>query len=117
MDRPVFIASKDLFFITKVKEVARALDCQILSVKSDRSWDEQIPASSEGALLLIDLEKSVMTLADIAARTRLLQQNGCRCVCFFSHVHADVEQQAIELGLGEVMPRSLFVRILPELLG
>jgi hypothetical protein len=41
---------------------------------------------------------------------------GWKVVSFFSHVHGDTAENAVSLGLGEVMPRSKFVRVLPELL-
>jgi hypothetical protein len=44
-----------------------------------------------------------------------LVAQGWRVVSFFSHVHEEVAGEAVELGLGEVMPRSKFVRVLPSL--
>jgi hypothetical protein len=64
---------------------------------------------------MIDLEKCGApkdTLKDPVAR---LIAQGWRVVSFFSHVHEEVAGEALGLGLGEVMPRSKFVRVLPGL--
>ena len=120
MSNQAVLVSRDLFFITKVKEVALAASCNVLTVKSEQAWESQLKDCLEGqatpGVVLLDLEKAGMPLASLVTGARRLAERGWRCIGFYSHVHADVEQEARGLGLEEVMPRSRFVKILPELL-
>lgn len=116
MVSPVFLLTKDLLFITKVREVALASERELKTIKSDKALDEALTQCVEPGLLMVDLEKPVLPLEFLASRVQGLVGNGWRCVSFFSHVHSDLEDKANTLGLGEVMPRSRFVKVLPELL-
>ena len=114
----IVLVSKDLFFISKVKEVAASFGKTVLVVKSEAKLNElSAAAASGGGLLLIDLEKSAVALEVIAAVYSGLASRGWRALSFFSHVHDEVADRAEELGLGQVMPRSRFVKVLPEVLG
>jgi hypothetical protein len=116
MAAPIFLLTKDFLFITKVREVARATGRELTTIKSEKGLDDALSQSTESGLLMVDLEKAVLSLEDLSLRVTALIGRGWRCVSFFSHVHADLEGRARELGLGEVMPRSRFVKVLPELL-
>lgn len=116
MAAPIFLLSKDLLFITKIKEAALVGQREVTTLKNEKALDEALAQCVESGLLMVDLEKAVLPLEMLAARVQGLAGKGWRCVSFFSHVHADLEARANTLGLGEVMPRSRFVRILPELL-
>jgi hypothetical protein len=115
MPSPLLLLTKDLLFITKVKEVALATGREVTTIKSEKALEEALNQCVEPGLLLVDLEKSVLPLEALSSRTQGLIESGWRCVSFFSHVHADLEERANSLGLGEVMPRSRFVKMLPEL--
>jgi hypothetical protein len=112
----IILLSKDLFFISKVKEVAASVGRVVVVAKSIGALRE---ATTEGTLpgvMLMDLEKSGVPLEELAGVFSELTLNGWRGVSFFSHVHDAVGDRAKELGLGEVMPRSRFVKVLPEVL-
>lgn len=114
----IVLISKDLIFISKVREVAASFGKAVAVIKSEAKLNElSVVSASAGGLLLIDLEKSGMSLETISAVHAGLVQRGWRALSFFSHVHDEVATQAEELGLGQVMPRSRFVRVLPEVLG
>lgn len=109
------LLSGDLMFISKVKEVAAASNTQVKVARSLEALERALSESSTPGVLMIDLEKCGAprdTLQEPAAR---LIAQGWRVVSFFSHVHEEVAAEALGLGLGEVMPRSKFVRVLPEL--
>ena len=113
----IVLISRDLIFISKVKEVAASLGKTVAVVKSEAKLHELRAGGALGCgLLLIDLEKSPVGLEAIAAVCKRLTQQGWRALSFFSHVHDEVSLRAEELGLGEVMPRSRFVKVLPEVL-
>lgn len=110
------LLSRDLLFITKIKEVAAAQQCELVIVKSEAALHEAILAVPDRGVVLVDLEKTPVPLEVVAKTLSSSQQSGWRCVCFFSHVHHDTGESARALGLGDVMPRSKFVQQLPHLL-
>jgi len=109
------LVSSDLMFISKVKEVAVAAQGQVKVVRSLQALEQAIAEVSSPGALMIDLEKSGIPKDALQERVAKLRAQGWRVVSFFSHVHEEVAGEANALGLGEVMPRSKFVRILPEL--
>ncbi len=115
MKKPILI-TKDLFFISKVREVAVALGSELSVVRSSTSLEAAIEGAAGEPLFLIDLEKPGIELPTLAAALAPHLAQGAPCASFFSHVHENVALQAAELNLGEVMPRSRFVKVLPELL-
>jgi hypothetical protein len=102
-------------FISKVKEVAAAAQGQVRVVRSSQALEQAIADVSSIGVLMVDLEKSGIPKADLRDPVAKLLSQGWRVVSFFSHVHDEVAGEALELGLGEVIPRSKFVRVLPEL--
>jgi hypothetical protein len=110
------LLSRDLLFITKIKEVAAAQQCELVMAKSESALQEAIVGVPERGLVLVDLEKTPVPLEVIANALSTALQSGWRCVCFFSHVHNETGDNARALGLGDVMPRSKFVQQLPHLL-
>ena len=109
------LVSSDLMFISKVKEAAASAQGQVKVARSLQALEQAIAEAHSPGALMIDLEKSGITKGDLREPVQKLTAQGWRVVSFFSHVHDEVAGEAIQLGLGEVMPRSKFVRILPEL--
>lgn len=110
------LISKDLLFITKVKEVAATSGAGLTIAKSEESLRNALATSPKGGILMIDLEKAPVSL-DVV-RDVLSAGGGAdwRVCAFFSHVHLEVADMARQLGFQEVMPRSKFVSLLPNLL-
>jgi hypothetical protein len=111
------LVSSDLMFISKVKEVAAAANGQVKVARSLAALEQAIAEASESGALMIDLEKSGVQREVLSEVVQRLSSTGWRVVSFFSHVHEEVADDASRLGLGEVMPRSRFVKILPSLFG
>ncbi|MEY4667409.1 MAG: hypothetical protein RL518_108 [Pseudomonadota bacterium] len=109
------LISSDLMFISKVKEVAATAHGAVRVVRSLQALDQAIADLPAPGTLMIDLEKCGVPKADLCEPVAKLTAQGWRVVSFFSHVHEEVAEEALGLGLGEVMPRSKFVRLLPEL--
>lgn len=110
------LVSSDLFFISKIKEVAASSAREIAVARSHAKLMERCAEAGQQGLLLVDLEKVAVPLDQLALVASGLMAKGWKVVSFFSHVHGDTAENAVSLGLGEVMPRSKFVRVLPELL-
>lgn len=111
------LVSGDLMFISKVKEVAAAANGQVKVARSLSVLEQSIADASEPGALMIDLEKSGIPREALSEVVGRLSSSGWRVVSFFSHVHEEVADEASKLALGEIMPRSKFVRILPSLFG
>jgi len=109
------LISADLMFISKVKEVAAATGAQLSTARSLTALDKAVSESGETGVLMLDLEKSGVPLDALAPVVRGMIEQGWRTVSFFSHVHEELCGEAQSLGLGEVMPRSRFAKLLPEL--
>lgn len=111
------LVSSDLMFISKVKEVATAAQGQVKVARSLGALEAAISEASEPGALIIDLEKGGVPREALSDVVQRLSSNGWRVVSFFSHVHEEVAEEASKLGLGEIMPRSRFVKVLPSLFG
>lgn len=109
------ILSGDLMFISKVKEVAAASNTQVRVARSLEALERALSEASTPGVLMIDLEKCGAPKDALQEPVARLIAQGWRVVSFFSHVHEEVAGEALGLGLGEVMPRSKFVRVLPGL--
>lgn len=111
----IILVSKDLLFISRVKEVAGAKGHEVVVAKSEDALRAAIAgvAPEQSGVLLLDLERVVIGLDALSELVRGLAKERWRCISFYSHVHTDTGAAAKELGLGEVMPRSRFVQILP----
>ncbi|MEN9845165.1 MAG: hypothetical protein RIS36_312 [Pseudomonadota bacterium] len=109
------LVSSDLIFISKVKEAAAAAQGQVKVARSLQALEQAMAEVSSPGVLMIDLEKSGVPMDALQEPVSKLTAQGWHVISFFSHVHDHLAGEANALGLGEVMPRSKFVRILPEL--
>jgi hypothetical protein len=98
---------RDLMFSSRISATARA---QAVAVKVLRE-PEQL-AEAPGRLLIVDLNQAG---AIPSAAAWLRAAPGRRVVGFVSHVDSQTIESAREAGL-EVLARSRFVELLPELL-
>jgi hypothetical protein len=114
----VVLLSRDLMFSSRVKEVAASTQAEAVVARSEEALQAAIAGllPERRGLLLVDLEKSPLSLERTQQVVESLNPGSWRCISFYSHVHVDTATQAKERGLGEVMPRSRFVQVLPQLL-
>ena len=109
------LLSRDLLFISKIREVVTAQGQELIVVKSEQALEKALKSAERPGILLVDLDKAPVSLDVIATAYRGLEISGWRCYSFFSHVQVETGASAESLGLGDVMPRSRFVRLLPEI--
>jgi hypothetical protein len=111
------LLSRDLMFITRVKEVAASHQQEAVIARSEEALQSAVSdlMPEDRGVLLIDLEKCPLTLERTQELVGSLDLSRWRCISFYSHVHTDTAVEAKERGLGEVMPRSRFVMVLPQL--
>jgi len=97
----------DLMFSSRITAEAKAAGAQVQILRKPEQLNQ-----AEGELLLVDLNLPGATTAAAAWR----QKEGRRTVGFVSHIDAATIAAAREAGLEEIMPRSRFIQVLPELL-
>lgn len=108
------LLSKDLLFITRVKEVGAQCGCQVVVAKSEEALRSALGEAGPTGVVLVDLEKPPLGLEQVAVALQGTQ--GWRVCSFYSHVrHEAAEEARAALG-GDVMPRSRFVQLLPHIL-
>lgn len=112
----VILITKDLFFIAKIREVASASGLEMTVARNPDSVAKAISEAAGEPIFLVDLEKSGFELPELAKIIVPHVSTGAPCVSFYSHVNGEVCSQAESLGLGTIMPRSEFVKVLPDLL-
>ena len=97
----------DLMFGSRIAAEAKAAGAQVQILRKP----EQL-AAAEGELLLADLNLN----GAVEAAAQWQQKEGRRVIGFVSHVDSATIAAAREAGLQEIMARSRFIQILPELL-
>ncbi len=112
----VVLLVDDLMFASRIREAAKATGAIVASA---RTAAQALEACRAGARVLIaDLDTPRLPVLEalkaVAADPTL---SGVRLVGFYSHVETETARAAREAGCREVLPRSAFVRQLPELIG
>src|SRR5262245_18410238 len=98
----------DLFFTSKLREVAQSLGAE---ASICRSADAVPPEVSR---VFVDL--SATTFDPINEFGKLKASHSAAVTAFFSHVQVDMKDRAERAGADEVLPRSVFAKRLAELL-
>lgn len=106
----------DLFFLGKLQATARQVGAELATV---RAADFQLESlrQRKPALIIFDLNTTSANAVELIARLKADKELGqIPVVGFFSHVQGELMRAAEAAGCEEVMPRSRFTAILPELL-
>ena len=112
----IVILVDDLMFSSRIREAAKAKG---VAVTSARTAAQVLDACRAGARTVIaDLDSprlnALEAVAAVAADPAL---SGVHLVGFFSHVETETARAARAAGCRTVLPRSAFVRELPDLIG
>ena len=108
MGRVVIVVVDDMFFASKIRATAEALG---IEVSFPRSKEALVEKARDAELILVDLHNQKIDAVELAQ-----QLSGVKLIGFFSHVETELRQKALAAGYDEVLPRSAFVRDLPEIL-
>lgn len=98
---------RDLMFATRIRSAAQDLNLPIRVLR-----DAADLACAGGLRLVVDLNQD--GAIDAAAAWRAA--TGGVVIGFVSHVDVDTVRRAREAGIDQVMARSQFVKVLPDLL-
>jgi hypothetical protein len=103
---PIIALMSDLIFFSKIAAEARAAGQSATMIRSASALGE-----TAGKMLLVDLNMA----GAIDAAAKWQQATGKPAVGFVSHVDADAIAAAKAAGIQQVMARSRFVQVLPDL--
>src|SRR3954469_23749253 len=103
----ILVLVRDLMFASKITGAAQALGVTVKMIR-----DPAKLAGEQGDRVIVDLNQE--GALDAAAQWK--KTSGGRVIGFVSHVDRETIDRARELGIDDVLPRSAFVRRLPELL-
>ena len=105
----------DMFFASKIRAVAEAAGVEISFPRSGEAVVSKARETKPG-LIVVDLHNQridpVALARDLKADDEL---RGIKLLGFFSHVQTELQRNALAAGFDRVVPRSVFVRDLPEI--
>ncbi|HEV2860116.1 MAG TPA: hypothetical protein VGX48_03850 [Pyrinomonadaceae bacterium] len=116
MNRRVLAAVPDLFFASKIRGTAQALN---VSIEFSRTGQALFDAAKleVPSLVVLDLEAEAIDPLALVARLKEDEQlRGVPVVGFLSHVRTDLLQSARAAGTDHVLARSAFTSRLPDIL-
>jgi CheY-like chemotaxis protein len=105
----------DLMFLSRVREVASALDVEVRAMRGVRDLVEACRHRPSAVLVDLDSPRLPSTEA-LAALQADPELDPIPVVGFFSHIHPERAVEARAQGCDRVLPRSAFVQELPSLI-
>jgi hypothetical protein len=103
----MLVLVSDLFFASKISAEARAAGCAITMIR-----DPARLAGQSGRALIVDLNLP----GAIPAAGDWRKATGAPVIGFVGHTDENAIAQARAAGIDQIMARSRFVQVLPELL-
>ena len=117
MTRNILAAVDDMFFAAKIRATAEALG---VIIKFHRRLEGLVHAAGEQSpdLIIVDLHNQKLNPIHLAHELKANESlKAIPLLGFFSHVQTDLQRAALEAGYDHVIPRSVFSRDLPKILG
>ena len=117
MSKLIAVCADDLLFLSKIQHVAKSLQMEIRSIIGVQ--DEMVSRISELApsSILIDLNsKKIDAIGLIRSLKSSAGTAAILSIGFFSHVDMETHNAAVSAGCDHVLPRSVFIQKLPEIL-
>ncbi len=109
------IVVDDMFFAAKIRGTAQANDQTVKTVNSLAQIEDEL-AASPPSILLVDLNSKRLDPFEVIERVK--STAGLKqvpVIGFLSHVEVEMKRRAEQAGFDYVLPRSLFSRLLPEI--
>lgn len=105
----------DLLFTSKIREAAVAAGVAYRNARSIDALRDEWQAG-EPKVVVVDLNATAFDPFDVL-RFLKTEHPNTPVVCFMAHVDTELEARALEVGFADIMPRSRFVQVLPEIVG
>ena len=116
MDKTVIALVDDLFFGAKIKETARQVGVPLETVSREETLRKALAAGTVSGVI-VDLNCSSLDAVQVIRSLKSEPPGDLPpLVGFLQHIQTDLLRQAEEAGLDRIMPRSEFVKELPQLL-
>jgi len=106
--KTVLAVVDDMFFKAKIRAVAEAVGAQISFPRTKEALLEKAPQAD---LVIVDLQHQKIDPLSLPP-----ELGAVRLLGFFSHVEVELQRRAVAAGYERVVPRSVFVRDLAEIL-
>ena len=117
MAKRIIAVVDDMFFASKIRAVAESLGTDLTFTRSLESLLEKA-REKKPDLIVVDLHNQKTSPIAIAEQLRSDPHlKEVELLGFFSHVEVELQRQAKEAGYSQVLPRSVFARDLPSILG
>ena len=116
MSRNVLAVVDDLFFASKIRGTAEEVG---VTVRFARNPDAMLQAArrDQPELIIFDLNSERISPAEMSKQLKADEQlRSIPLLGFFSHVQTELQRQAEEAGIDQVLPRSIFTKYLNEIL-
>jgi len=116
MTRKVVAVVDDLFFASRIRGTAEQLG---VTVSFSRASDALIESAlrDQPALIICDLHATRIDPIELAKLLKADERlRSIPLLGFFSHVQTELQQQAVQAGFDQILPRSAFTKHLPEIL-
>lgn len=116
MQRNIIAVVDDLFFASKIRGTAEALD---VTVRFVRTVEATIEAArlDKPALVICDLHSQKVDPLELANQLKADEElRSIPLLGFFSHVQTELQRQAEAAGFDRVLPRSAFTKNLGVIL-
>lgn len=114
----IFAFVEDLFFMTKIMDMAKKLNVKVAFVKTLDELMEKVGSNGDEkpSLVIFDLNNANAKPLTTIPKVKSKLKKGTSILGFVSHVQGDLKMKAQEAGCDSVMPRSAFSQNLPSLL-
>ena len=116
MSRTILALVDDMFFASKIRATAEALNVEISFPRNNELLLEKA-SDKKPDLIIVDLHNEKFDPIELG---RQLKANAellsVPLLGFFSHVQATLQRAASEAGYDQVVPRSVFSRDLAQIL-
>lgn len=116
MSHVIISVVDDMFFASKIRAVAEAVNTEI---SSPRTVEGLIQKAREinPKLIVVDLHNQKIDPVELANQLKLdVDLRRIRLLGFFSHVQTELQRNALAAGFDQVIPRSVFARDLGKIL-
>ena len=116
MSAVIIAVVDDMFFASKIRAVAEAVGTEISFARS-REGLIQKAREAKPRLIVVDLHNQKIEPAALAAELKADDElRAIPLLGFFSHVQTELQQNALNAGFDQVIPRSVFARDLQKIL-
>jgi PleD family two-component response regulator len=115
MPRKVIAIVDDMFFASKIRATAEALNIEIVFPRTQEAALQKATETNPD-LIIVDLHNQRFDPIEFATELKASQELQVPILGFFSHVEVELQRRATTAGFDEVIPRSVFSRDLAEIL-